>query len=248
MLKLIWPDPQIPYHHRKATAALCSMIADRGSLFDEIHQCGDMLDMTALSRWVRGTPEESGKLLQKELDAFTDWATDVYKAAGSSIPLTMIRGNHDDRITKYLTTVAKGLDGLSALKFENLLDLEGYGWVMMEEPYKITSDTVVVHGLTVRSKSGYTAHAHIDKFFPTNVVHGHTHRGGVVYRTINGKTSWAMESGHTMNPKLASYTMNPDWQLGFGILDVNPGSPTVPHFVPMKSDGSFIFDGRRWTP
>lgn len=248
MLKLIWPDPQIPYQHKGATAALCNMIADRGGgLFDEIHQCGDMLDMTALGRWVRGTPDETGKGLQKELNSAEQWLEDIYKAA-PDVPMTMIRGNHDDRLAKYLATVAKGLDGLSALRFENLTKLEDYGWVMMEEPYKITSDTVVVHGLTVRSKSGYTAHAHIDKFFPLNVVHGHTHRGGVVYRTINGRTSWAMESGNTMNPKLASYVMNPDWQLGFGLLQVEAGSPTVPHFVPMKNDGSFFFDGRRWTP
>lgn len=247
MLKLIWPDPQIPYHHKRATSALCNLLADRTSLFSEVHQPGDMLDMTALSRWVRGTPAESGLSFQKELDACEGWLFDVAKAASPTL-LTMIRGNHDDRLSKYLATVAKGLDGLNLLKFENIVKLDDHGWEMKEEPYRIAHDTVVVHGLTVRSKSGYTGHAHIDKFFPTNVVHGHTHRAAIVYRTIGQKTSWALESGHTMNAKLASYTMNPDWQLGFGVLQVEDGRPTVPMFVPMKNDGSFTFDGTRWTP
>lgn len=223
------------------------MLADRGDLFAEVHQPGDMLDMTALGRWVRGTGDESGSLLQKELDACDKWLESIGAAVGADVPLTMIRGNHDDRLRKYLATVAKGLEGLGVLRFENLTNIGAWGWEMKEEPYRITHDTVVVHGLTVRSKSGYTAHAHIDKFFPTNVVHGHTHRAGIVYRTIGQRTSWAMESGHTMNPKLASYVLNPDWQLGFGVLQVEDGRPTVPLFVPMKADGSFTFDGARWS-
>lgn len=247
MLKLIWPDPQIPYHHRRATAALCTMLADRSDLFDELHEPGDMLDLTALGRWVRGTPSEDGRNLQKELDSWNGWANDVGQAT-PTLKKTMIPGNHDHRLQKYVDTVAKGLAGLDRIKFENLIDLDGWGWELKEEPYRITHDTVVVHGLTVRSRSGYTAHYHIDKFFPTNVVHGHTHRAGIVYRTIGQRTSWAMESGHTMDPRKASYVLNPDWQLGFGVLQHNPGEPTVPLFIPMKADGSFTFDGKRWTP
>lgn len=245
MLKLIWSDPQIPYHHRKATSAMCTMLADRASLFDEVHQIGDLLDLAPLSQWTRGTPAENGKAVQKELDALEDWAVDLWKAA-PGVHKTVLPGNHDDRLGKYLKTVAKGLDGLQGLTLENFTGLESYGWEWVKEPYRITKDTVAVHGLAVRSRSGYTGHAHIDKFFPTNVVHGHTHRGGIVYRTIGERTSWAMETGHTMDKARATYCTNPDWQMGFGVLITGFGEPTVPMFVPMKNDGSFVFDGKRW--
>lgn len=247
-LILLWPDPQIPFHHRRLTAAMCNMIADRARYFSEVHQVGDLFDMTALSRWVRGGPGEDGRLLQKELDAGIEWLEDTDKAIPAPLKRTFIPGNHDLRWDKYLQTVAKGLYGLSELTFEKITNIGQYGWKTKKEPYRICHDTYTVHGLTVRSKAGYTAHAHLDKFFPYNIAHAHTHRAAIVWRSNSVQRAWGFETGHTMDEALAGYVTRPDWQPGCGVLIREQGQPTVPMFIPAKNDGSFWFDGKRWRP
>jgi len=47
--------------------------------------------------------------------------------------------------------------------------------------------------------------------------------------------------------KAASYVMNPDWQMGFGILHID-GNMVAPEFVKVGKDGSFLWGGRKWMP
>lgn len=241
---IVLSDTQIPYHDKRAMSAFCNMIANRSQFIDKLFQIGDLFDMTAVSRWVDGTPEESGKEMQKELDSGRAFLADIDKAFGGSKEFIM--GNHDDRLSNYTRRKAHGLHGVPALHFESLTGTSEYGWVCRQQPYRVRPDTIAVHGMFVRSKSGHTPHAHLDRF-NANVVHGHTHRAGTVWRTTDGRTRWGMEVGHMMNEKLADYTMVPDWQKGFGVL-WHDGDKTVPEFVPVRSDGSFMFDGWKWKP
>jgi hypothetical protein len=50
-----------------------------------------------------------------------------------------------------------------------------------------------------------------------------------------------------MDQKQASYLKAgiANWQQGFGILVVD-GNEVIPFGIPMKDDGSFWFDGKRW--
>lgn len=237
-------DTQLPYHHKKAVNAVFGWIADQAPKIKEVHQIGDFYDFTAVSRWTRGTPAENGKSLQAELNAGREFNTLLNKAWSGS--KTRIMGNHDDRIKNYLTQHAHGLAGLEALDYDTLTEAAEYGWETKEQPYRIAPGTISVHGIAVRKYSGYTAHAHLEKF-NSNVIHGHTHRAGIVYRTIGATTRWAMEVGHLMNPALATYVMSPDWQMGFGILHVD-GNEVAPEFVRIKGDGSFLWGGRKWMP
>lgn len=237
-------DTQLPYTHKRAINSMFNWIADNAARISEVHQIGDFYDFTAVSRWVKGTPAENGKTLQKELDAGREFNESLNKCWGGK--KTRIMGNHDDRVDNYLSQHAKGLKGLDALSFDVLTEAREYGWITETQPYRIAPGTVSVHGIAVRKYSGYTAHAHLERF-NNNVVHGHTHRAGIVYRTIGDKTRWAMECGHLMNTKDASYVMNPDWQMGFGILHVD-GTTVAPEFVNVRNDGSFLWGGRKWTP
>lgn len=237
-------DTQLPYHHRRAVNSLFNWIADQASKISEVHQIGDFYDFTAVSRWVKGTPAENGKSLQKELDTGREFNTLLNKAWSGK--KTRIMGNHDDRIRNYLEQHASGLAGLAALDYDTLTEGEEFGWETKPQPYRIAPNTVSVHGIAVRKYSGYTAHAHLERF-DSNVVHGHTHRAGIVYRTIGDRTRWGMECGHLMSVDKASYVMNPDWQMGFAILHVD-GNEVAPQFVRVKNDGSFLWGGRKWMP
>ena len=245
-LVVLLSDTQLPYHHRKAAAAVNNFLADRGKDVQEVHQIGDFYDFTAVSRWVDGLHAEDGKDLQRELDAGEKWMGDLNSAYKGL--KTRIRGNHDDRLDMYLARKAKGLNGLRALEYDTLTMAAEYGWKTEPEPYKIAPRTVAVHGLSVRSKSGYTAHAHLDKL-PGNVIHGHTHRAGLVYRTLGKETRWGMELGTLMDVKLATYlgpSRAADWQLSIGVLYVD-GRDVVPHLVPISNSGKLIFEGKVYT-
>lgn len=241
------PDLQLPYIHKRAVNSVFGWISDQSSKILEVHQQGDFYDFKAISRWVKGTPAENGKSLQRELDAGREFNEGLNKAWSGK--KTRIMGNHDERIRKYLDGSAHGLAGLTALDFDCLTDAAEFGWVTERQPYRIAPKTVSVHGITVRKYSGYTAQAHLDRF-DTNVIHCHTHRAGIVYRTIGANTRWAMECGHLSDPKqpgYAEYALSHDWQMGFSILYID-GNDVAPEFVRIKNDGTFQWGGRRWAP
>jgi hypothetical protein len=243
-LKIVLSDLQLPYHDKRAVAAVCNLLADRAASIVEVHQVGDFYDFTGISRWVDGTVGESG--LQKELDASRSVQADIHSAYGGS--KTRILGNHDDRLRKYIAAKAKGFAGLRALDFDALTEASKYGWATVPEPYRVAPGVDSVHGLAVRSKAGYTAHAHLERM-DTNVVHGHTHRAALVFRTMGSTTRWAMETGCLMDRKNATYANAGfvDWQLAIGALYIE-GNQTWPVLIELKADRSLVFEGKRYRP
>lgn len=245
-LKVVLSDTQLPYHDTRAVQTVCNLLADRATDITEVHQIGDFFDFTAISRWVDGTAAEDGRLLQKEIDVAERFMTDINKAyAGKK---TRILGNHDARLRTYLTTKARGLAGLKVLEYDRLTLAEEYGWTTHPEPYAIAPNTAAVHGLVVRRWSGHSAHAHLEKA-PGNVVHGHTHRAGIVYRTIGPTTRWGMEVGCLMDKAKATYMPAGymDWQTCIGVIYVD-GAHTWPALLEFKPDRSVMFEGKRYRP
>lgn len=244
-LTILMSDLQLPLHHRRALSSLCNLLADRKKDIS-VFQVGDFFDFEAISRWSKGTMKEDGRRFQKELDDGAKAVAEIHTAY--PFEKVRIRGNHDDRLDAYLDGSAKGLASLRALDFDAITDAVGTGWVTKPQPYKLAPNTVAVHGLSVRSKSGYTAHAHLDRL-SGNVIHGHTHRAGLVYRTVGDETRWGMEVGCLMDRSLASYLPcgAADWQLAFGAL-WSDGNLVQPEIIYIRPDGKFIFDGRRYAP
>jgi len=224
------------------------MLADRRKDIDEVFQVGDLYDFEAVSHFAKGTIYEDGKRFQKELDKSAAALTDIHDAW--PFLKVRIRGNHEDRLDAYLAGTAKGLAGLRIFDFDALTNAVEHGWVTEDQPYELAPRTHAVHGLTLRSRSGYTAHAHLDRM-SGNVVHGHTHRAGLVYRTTSfpDETRWGMEIGCLMDRRKAQYLEAgiADWQLAFGALWID-GKDVQPELIHVQPNGSFIFDGKRYTP
>lgn len=222
------------------------MLADRRTDIDEVFQVGDFYDFEAISHWSKGTLKEDGRRFQRELDGAADVLRDIDQAY--PYEKIRIRGNHDDRLDLYLNGTAKGLASLRALDFDALTDAANTGWVTVAQPYRLAPHTVAVHGLSVRSKSGYTPHAHLDRL-SGNVVHGHTHRAGLIYRTTGQETRWGMEIGCLMDKSRADYLDCgvADWQLAFGAL-WQDGKDIQPELIHIRPNGSFIFDGKVYRP
>ena len=245
-LTILVSDLQIPWHHRKACDALLGMIADKRRDITSVFQIGDFYEFEAVSRWASGTAREDGRTLQRELSLSEAFLTGFANAYPST--KYRIRGNHDDRLSKYLGTAAKGLNGLDVLEYDTFTKAKAFGWETVAQPFHLAPGTTAVHGLCVRSKAGYTAHSHLDKV-EGNVVHGHTHRAATVYRTLGDTVRWAMEIGCLADRKQAPYGVGGlfDWQLAFGALWID-GKDVWPQLIDIKVDGSFFFDGRRYRP
>lgn len=242
-LKIVLSDLQLPFHDERAIGAVCNLLSDRSDI-TEVHQVGDFFDFQGISRWVDGTVGEGG--LQEELDASVSVQADIHSAYPGT--KTRILGNHDDRLRKYINAKAKGFSGLRALDFDAVTEASRYGWTTVPEPYQVAPGVESVHGLTVRSKAGYTAHAHLERV-PVNVVHGHTHRAGLVFRTLGDNTRWAMEVGCLMDRQRAGYLVGgyADWQLAIGALYIS-GDDVYPQLIDLKADRSLVFEGKRYRP
>lgn len=241
-LKVVISDTQAPLHDRRAVAAVCNLLADRASAISEVHQVGDFFDFTGVSRWVDGTLSEQG--LQKELDQSDAMMADFHAAYKG--PKTRIMGNHDDRLKKYLASKAKALVGLRALDYDTLTDASRHGWETKAQPYRVAPKVESVHGWLVRGRAGYTAHAHMERV-GGSVIHGHTHRAALVYRTQGKRTTFGMEVGNLMDPRLVSYASFPDWQQAIAALYID-GDSVWPQLIELKPDRSLMFEGRRYKP
>lgn len=132
-----------------------------------------------------------------------------------------IYGNHEFRMQKYLYTRAMELSFLEVLELDNLLGIRGvevikpnkylgkfsHNWVKEGSFYIGHWDRI--------NKWGYTAKNLVDSF-GVNIIQSHTHRISSHSRTFIDRQIRSYEIGCLCLP---SYLNNPDWQLGWGIIE-----------------------------
>jgi hypothetical protein len=127
----------------------------------------------------------------------------------------------------------------------HILELKKFGikWVPY---YKIIHEHNVafLHGQTVRVKSGFSAHANIDKFGFSGFS-GHSHKLCLVTRTQSGNTKFWIETGCLCNlTPTPTYAIHPDWTQGFAIAEYNYETHQFyPQIVPIVNH-SFMYEGK----
>lgn len=155
-------------------------------------------------------------------------------------------GNHDIRIFNYMDKKAPEYN--DQITPENLwgLDNLGISWRHYDEmPLKRFGEIHVHHGTTTTS-SGLAVKSDIDNY-NISLVRGHDHRGGVVYKSypMNNTKLVGMGCGHMCDPRAYGlrYTINPSWELGFGIGHVF-GDEVQLQFIPITSSYECVVDGK----
>ena len=93
---------------------------------------------------------------------------------------TFLAGNHEDRLRRLLWRKPPELGLLPQLQFEQLFGLDHYEFVEYKEVKRLDR-LVVTHGELVRSSSGASARAHLEKY-GESVLINHTHRMGAFYK------------------------------------------------------------------
>jgi hypothetical protein len=250
-------DLQIPFHNPRQVAAHVRFIGDYQP--DQVVNIGDLTDYPQPSRWTKDSRGEfEGSIWvdsEKTKRTYFEPLRKVYDG-----PIGLHIGNHDSRPLDYQRRYAPALD--SATKednpfyYGNLVDFKNFGVEDLGGHYDIAPGWMSTHGhlgLPLRQVAGGTAIAGARKY-GVSVVCGHTHRMGIVNETSgkgrHEKTITGFEVGNMMDMSKAGYIQAKagmaNWQSGFGVLYVN-GKTVTPVAVPMKKDGSFIFEGRKWS-
>lgn len=155
-------------------------------------------------------------------------------------------GNHDIRIFKYMDKKAPDyIDEITPNMLWGLDDL-GISWRLYElPPLERFAGIHVHHGATTLT-TGLAVRSDIENY-NISLARGHDHRGGVVYKTypMTGTSLVGLGAGHLCDPSAYGlrYTINPSWELGFGIAHVVDNVASV-QFIPITPDYTCVVDGK----
>jgi predicted phosphodiesterase len=186
---------------------------------------GDCFDMYSHSRFPRShnlfTPREEVALSRKQQEDF--WRAVAQRAPKAKRVLMM--GNHDVRPMKRVLESYPEAEDWMQREMERLFTYDGVRTVYDHREEVLVGGVAIFHGY----RTGLGAHR---DFTLMNCITGHTHRGGVVFRTISGaRVLWELNCGMVGDPLGKGLTYTPmkinGWTPGFGAVD-NRG----PRFIP----------------
>lgn len=240
------PDIQFPLHNPRQVNSLAGFIRATRSDISSVLQVGDLADFTSFGRWVRNRRGEYDPNIRQNVDGvkklLEKLQVDVWK-----------RGNHDERLDKYVEENAPALAGFPGLSIEEAFCLDELGVQYERGIYEFAPNWVVAHGDEgpISGIAGQTA-LKLATRIGKSVVCGHTHRAGISAQSesFNGlptRQITGVEVGHMMDLGQASYLKGQyaNWQAAFAVVDASNLS-VQPYVIYMSPTGSFQFEGRSW--
>lgn len=245
---LAYGDTHFPFHDGRTLSVILSVVEEIQP--KRIIHTGDIIDAYELSRFDRNPQRRIS--VQDEIDMARAHLL-ALRTAAPNAEITLLEGNHLDRLRKTLWTLpgtAAALNRLTdfqnALTWENLLRLDDLGISFMpydnEVPEAVIPGLFVKHGSIVRTESAYTARAEMEKAGMSGIS-GHTHRLGAHYKTTASTRAVWVETGCTCLLQ-QEYVQHPNWQQGFVVMTENHAD-NVPTIELVKiADGSCGFRGR----
>lgn len=208
---LFIPDCHFPYVDRLAWALMLQCA--RRFRPHRIVVLGDFLDFYMVSDHDKD-PRRVSQLADEVAEG--NAALDELDALGAD-KRHFIAGNHEARLSRYLTTRAPAL--LDTVKLEELLHLGERGWTYTPflESLRI-GDLAATHAC---ENAGMNAHRQAAGLFMGSVVIGHTHRIAVDQFGAHGRSHTASMFGWLGSAPEATYLSTARkaryWSLGFGL-------------------------------
>jgi len=220
---LFIPDTHFPFHHRPTIERIIAWAQEHRP--KHIVQVGDLYDMYSSARFPRShnvfTPRDESRLGREAAEQM--WKRLIEVSPGSRC--VQMVGNHDVRpLKQILDHFPQAEDWISKMLKEHMT-FPGVELIFdSREELRLPGEVMVHHGY--RSRLG----EHRD-FTLTNMVCGHQHVGGVVFKQIKGRVLWELNCGLAGDPFAKGLTYTPQktthWTLGFGYLDEHG-----PRFIP----------------
>lgn len=207
-------DIHFPFVNFDALSAIYALIEKEKP--DFVIQEGDLDDQYSNSKFPKSlniyTPQAEDELARS-------MAEEMWKKIRHIVPNAkcfQLMGNHNARALKRV--IEKFPEGEHMVQYfmRHRMTFEGVETIHDPTQELIINDIVFLHGHY--SQLG----AHRD-YNTRNVVTGHSHRGGVNYRSYNGVIFWELNVGFIGDPesKALSYRHQKyhNWTLGCGIID-----------------------------
>lgn len=220
MTKIIFPtDEHFPFQDENARL-LAMMIAEE---FDpDVRIAGsDGVDFYSLSKFDKNPQRK--KTLDYEVDAWVRGQREWQDATPNAMAVFLI-GNHEFRLQRYLWRHEE-IAELRALQIPHFLRLDQLGIVYDESLHELANrevqfdNLVIKHGSLARKHSAYSARGELEnEFYQTNVITGHTHRGGVTYATTRNGVVQGVE-GFCLCDLNPPYVDKPNWQQGIVLAE-----------------------------
>lgn len=240
MRTFIFGDVHSPYKDKKAFSA--AVKACKASGADNIIIIGDFVDCYAVSAHPK-SPERKKNLSWEIEEANADFDIICDIPADRHI---YVGGNHEYRMDRYIRDRAPELFGLAGTTIPEMMQLKhrGVEWVPYTDYVKI-GKVLYTHDLV---RAGQDAVRQVANDAGTNVIFGHTHRGGTAYQgTVFDGPHVAMSVGWLGDVNSVDYKHKikalRDWQHGYGLVDQDSKGYGWCQFIPII-DGESMLDGR----
>lgn len=220
---LLWGDTHFPFQDEGVLSIIRQIAQDFQP--DVLLHKGDLLDCYHLSDYDKNPRRQHS--IQDEIDQARQHLAHM-RLICPDARFVLLEGNHEDRLRRTLWNLqgpAAALHKLhvfqQAMTWPTLLGLEELGIEFL--PYdhsqtkaEIFPKWITKHGTLVRGFSAYTARGEQERYGRSGSS-GHTHRGGMYFRTDhNGAHCW-VETFCTcrLDPE---YNPDPNWQQGCVLL------------------------------
>ena len=182
---LVLSDLQCPLHDAAAVRAITQFVAFEN--FDGILCVGDEADQPEPSRWNKGAAGEFADTFERGLATTYDVLLGFSEALGDK-PFHMMRSNHTDRISVYLSRYAPALSRTSWNNFTRIMGYDNQAPLLdgktqplpitwHDEMWEFASGWVLAHGdeTSASRVAGSTAMG-LARKAGKSVVCGHTHK------------------------------------------------------------------------
>ncbi|HMA77826.1 MAG TPA: metallophosphoesterase family protein, partial [Candidatus Paceibacterota bacterium] len=230
-------DIHCPFHDIKAVDMLIDFI--RREKPDRIILAGDIIDFYAISRFNKDPKRRGG--LRKEIYATRELLYCIRKAAPQA-EIDYTKGNHEDRLRRYLWSDASELEGLDGLTVQDQLCVDKFDINYHEDGVE-EGKLFVYHGSVVHKHAGYSARAEFEKNGRSGMS-GHTHRDGkYTQRTRGGHFVW-FENFCLCDLDAEYIDGVANWSQGWSVITSINGRQYVEQ-IPVINH-RYIYKGKEW--
>jgi predicted phosphodiesterase len=208
-------DIHWPFSNNKVVDRFIEYVADEKP--EHVIINGDAWDFYSHAKFPRShnvfTPREEEAKARAMNEEF--WRR--IKSVHAKAICTQMLGNHDIRPMKRILEEYPEAEDWIKEKLSKLFSFDGVRTIMdPRQELMLNENTAVFHGY--RGKLG----DHRD-FTLMNCINGHTHKGGVVVKTVRGELIWELNSGLAGDAEAKGLTYTPQkisiWTPGFGVVN-----------------------------
>jgi hypothetical protein len=248
----------VPFHDRAALDIALQIAQDYA--FDTEVILGDLMDLADWSNKFARTPNFYWTTQPAAIEA--KWWLTQFRMADPGARMSLLEGNHEQRMPKQLLEHLKeayGLRSVDALDLPPLmtiprilalheLDIE---WIedFPNGQVWINDWIVCEHGPLVRTKSGATVSALIQEIQETHII-GHNHRVESASKTLHTRKgqrtveAWSMGCLCRVDGVVPGKKARQNWQQAIGIVDYYPNRSEHQVMAVKINGGKALYGGK----